>query len=109
MKLKCPVDYDLNNCSSNDYGLTCETCFHSYNHKYNSPDHSHITCKEFGKIDGMNGSCHYCLEDTPYQWEMCSDESWKRNLMSIRSKCQCTEEEAIEFINDYKSKLYQLN
>ena len=28
MKFKCPVNYDINNCSSKEYGLTCETCFH---------------------------------------------------------------------------------
>ena len=28
MKFKCPVNYDLENCSSKEYGLTCETCFH---------------------------------------------------------------------------------
>lgn len=29
MDNKCPVDYDINSCSSKEYGLTCETCFHS--------------------------------------------------------------------------------
>ena len=29
MKFKCPVYYDIDNCSSKEYGLTCETCFHS--------------------------------------------------------------------------------
>ena len=29
MKFKCPVDYNLENCSSKEYGLTCETCFHT--------------------------------------------------------------------------------
>lgn len=28
MKFGCPIDYDLKNCSSSDYGLTCDTCFH---------------------------------------------------------------------------------
>jgi len=28
-KFKCPVDYNINNCSSKEYGLTCETCFHN--------------------------------------------------------------------------------
>lgn len=28
MKSKCPVDYELKNCSSSNYGLTCEICFH---------------------------------------------------------------------------------
>jgi hypothetical protein len=25
---KCPVNYDINNCSSKEYGLACKTCFH---------------------------------------------------------------------------------
>jgi hypothetical protein len=24
----CPVDYKIDDCSSKEYGLTCETCFH---------------------------------------------------------------------------------
>jgi len=76
----------------------------NYEFKYNAPDHDYITCKEFGKNDGMNGSCHYCLKDTPYEWEMCSDESWKRSLMRSTSKMpNCSEQVAIEFINNYKS------
>jgi hypothetical protein len=27
----CPINYDLDNCSSKEYGLTCETCFHNEN------------------------------------------------------------------------------
>lgn len=34
----------------------------------------YISCNEFGYCDGMNGSCHWCREMTPYQWEMCRDE-----------------------------------
>lgn len=72
--------------------------------KYNIPDHNYITCENFGYIDGMNGSCHYCKELTNYQFEMCSDESWKRNLMSPLSKIpNCKEEDAIAFINNYKA------
>jgi hypothetical protein len=77
----------------------------NYKKKYNPPDYTQITCKSFGYIDGMSASCHYCLMETPYQWEMCSDESWKRGLMSPHSKIpNCSESEAIQFINDYKSK-----
>lgn len=80
----------------------------SYRTKYNPPDYNVITCKDFGYIDGMNGSCHYCLEDCPYEWEMCSDESWKRRLMSPLSKIpNCTEEVAIKFIDEYKKKNYK--
>lgn len=28
-KFSCPVNYNLNNCSSKEYGLTCDTCFHN--------------------------------------------------------------------------------
>jgi len=34
MKFKCPVNYNINNCSSKEYGLTCETCFHSEDEEY---------------------------------------------------------------------------
>jgi hypothetical protein len=40
---KCPVDYDINNCSSKEYGLTCDTCYHK-----DDP--------EFNKIQFENGS-----------------------------------------------------
>jgi hypothetical protein len=75
--------------------------------KYNFPDYNYITCRDFGKCDGMDGSCHYCLDENPYQFEMCSDESWKRSLMSPLSKMpNCAEDHAIEFINNYKNKHY---
>lgn len=28
MNFKCPVDYKIEDCSSKDYGLTCDTCYH---------------------------------------------------------------------------------
>lgn len=63
----------------------------------------HIFCYEFGKMDGMDGSCHWCHEMTPYQWEMCADETWKKSLMSFNGK---TNQEAIDFIQEYKEKNY---
>lgn len=27
--MKCPWNYDITKCSSNNYGYTCETCFHN--------------------------------------------------------------------------------
>lgn len=76
-----------------------------YKTKYNYPDYYFIDCCAFGSCDGMNGACHYCREETPYQFEMCSDESWKKGLMSPLSKMpNCSEEEAIKFINEYKGK-----
>jgi hypothetical protein len=80
-----------------------------YKIKYNLPDYSHIECMVFGSCDGTDGSCHYCQEETPYQFEMCSDYCWKRNLISSLSKIpNCSEEEAINFINNYKRKRYGL-
>jgi len=34
MKFGCLIDYDLKNCSSSCYGLTCETCFHKDDEKF---------------------------------------------------------------------------
>lgn len=66
-----------------------------------------ITCKAFGYIDGMNGSCHWCREMLPYQWHMCSDESWVRSLLSPAARIPAsTREDAIEFIESYKQKNY---
>ena len=64
-----------------------------------------INCNDFGNMDGMDGSCHWCLHMTPYQWEMCNDEKHIRGLLRENScgKCQ-TREEAIEFIQKYKQK-----
>lgn len=49
---------------------------------YVPPNKKYITCRDFGNPDGMNGGCHWCLEMTPYQWYMCSDESFLRSLTS---------------------------
>jgi hypothetical protein len=31
--MTCPLNYNLEQCSSNDYGLTCDTCEHTKNLK----------------------------------------------------------------------------
>jgi hypothetical protein len=70
---------------------------------YVPPVKKYISCDEFGKPDGMNGSCHWCLEMFPYQWEMCQDESWIRGLLSKISRVSVkSREEAIEYIENYK-------
>lgn len=74
---------------------------------YVPPIKEYIKCKQFGCIDGMNGSCHWCREMTPYEWHMCSDESWVRALLSpIARKPKLSREEAITFIENYKQKNY---
>lgn len=57
-----------------DYNFIPETLEWCRKH-YVPPIEKHISCKYFGNCDGMNGSYHWCLEMTPYQWEMCSDET----------------------------------
>lgn len=41
----------------------------------------YITCQDFGCCDGMDGSCWWCMEMTPYQWHMCADEAWVQGLL----------------------------
>ena len=74
---------------------------------YVPPNKDFITCKEFGCMDGMNGSCHWCREMLPYQWYMCWDESWIKSLLSPAACIPAsTRNEAIEFIESYKQKNY---
>lgn len=41
----------------------------------------------------------------PYQWHMCSDESWVRGLISPCSKLEeKSRDAAIQFIESYKQK-----
>jgi hypothetical protein len=72
---------------------------------YTPPVTEHIHCPDFGKCDGTNGGCWWCMEMTPYQWHMCSDETWVRGLLSpvarIPSKNRT---EAAAFIEDYKQR-----
>lgn len=73
------------------------------NRHYVPPIKKYINCEEFGHPDPMDGSCHWCLEMCPYQWEMCHDEAWVRGLLSpIARKPAKSREEAIEFIENYK-------
>ena len=69
--------------------------------EYLSPDDKYISCEAFSNIDGMDGACHYCKEETPLQFEMCWDANWLRSLIKHNGY---TKEEAIEFINKRKSR-----
>lgn len=72
-------------------------------HHYVPPVDRFISCKEFGNIDGMDGGCWWCMEMTPYQWHMCSDESWVRGLISPVARIKHkSREDAIKFIEKYK-------
>ena len=85
-----------------DYNFVPETLEWCHKH-YVPPIKKYISCKYFGKCDGMNGSCHWCLEMTPYQWEMCSDETQVKNLLRPLSRNSAkTREEAAEFIERCK-------
>lgn len=74
---------------------------------YLPPNYNFINCKDFGYTDGMNGSCHWCKEMTPYQWHMCADESWLRNLLKpfTDTKHFNSRETAISFIEQRKQAL----
>lgn len=70
---------------------------------YVSPVKKYITCDDFGNAESMNGGCWWCMEMTPYQWHMCQDETWVKNLLGDFSKLpEKTRANAIEFIEDYK-------
>lgn len=69
---------------------------------YIPPINQYISCSEFGNSDGMNGSCHWCKEMCPYQFEMCRDESWIQSLMKNKSR-----EDAEKFIEYYKQEIYK--
>lgn len=72
---------------------------------YVPPVKEHIHCPDFGKSDGTNGSCWWCKEMTPYQWHMCSDETWVRGLLSSTARILCkSREEACQFIEGYKQR-----
>lgn len=72
---------------------------------YVPPVEAHIHCPDFGKSDGTNGSCWWCMEMTPYQWHMCKDETWLRGLLSPLARVKCKDRaEAAQFIEDYKQK-----
>jgi hypothetical protein len=49
-----------------DYGVVPETLDWCASH-YVPPIKDHIHCPDFGKLDWMDGSCHWCLEMYPYQ------------------------------------------
>ena len=85
-----------------DFNFIPETLTWCANH-YVPPIKDYIMCKDFGRCDGTNGSCYQCMELTPYQFEMCSDETWLLGLIPP-SACSIynTREEAAEFINHYK-------
>lgn len=89
-----------------DYYFAPETLDWCKRH-YVPPIKQYISCNAFGHCDGMNGSCHWCREMIPYQWEMCRDESWVRGLMSPAARVLVnSREEAVEFIENYKQKHY---
>lgn len=100
---QCPT-FIFNLCQSLDKGHEPipETLTWCRQH-YVPPVKKFITCQKFGNIDGMDGACWWCMEMTPYQWHMCSDESWIRGLLRPTAcKRKKSRKEAIEFIEEYK-------
>ena len=73
---------------------------------YLPPNPDYIHCLNFGNIDGMNGTCHWCREMTPYMWWMCSDASWlSRLLLSPAKTCFASKEDAIAHIDFWKQNM----
>lgn len=74
---------------------------------YIPPVKEYIHCPDFGKCDGTVGSCWWCKEMTPYQWHMCSDETWIQGLLSPLARKRCKDRaEAINFIKEYKQRVF---
>lgn len=72
---------------------------------YVPPVKEHIHCPSFGKSDGTDGGCWWCMEMTPYQWHMCQDESWVTGLLSPCARVKHKDRaDAIKFIEEYKQK-----
>lgn len=70
----------------------------------------YISCERFGELDGMDGSCHWCCEMTPYQWHMCHDFSWVSSLMKYPPFGKgYTKQQAIDHIQWIKSGNYKEN
>ena len=70
---------------------------------YCPPVQTYINCPAFGRPDGMDGSCWWCMEMTPYQWHMCADEFWVRNLLSPCARNRKdTRADAVKFIEQRK-------
>ena len=92
-----------------DFNFVPETLEWCTTH-YTPPIKTYINCHDFGQCDGTDGSCWHCMEMTPYQWVMCSDESWIRGLTSQFGRYRYeTREEAAEFIESHKQKFPQKN
>lgn len=88
LKIKYPVTKDF-------IPETLEWC----KRYYVPPMDTYITCCNFGNNDGTDGSCHWCLEMTPYQFEMCWDATSVNDYMSMYG---WSKEKAISFIEDCK-------
>ena len=77
---------------------------------YVPPVKEHVHCPDFGKSDGMNGSCWWCMEMTPYQWHMCQDETWVIGLLSPVARIKHKDRaDAIAFIEQHKQEHPQGN
>ena len=72
---------------------------------YVPPVKKYISREYFGNCDGMDGGCWWCMEMTPYQWHMCSDEKWIRGLLGPFGRIPTkTRQEAERFIEEYKQR-----
>ncbi len=49
-------------------------------------------CKSFGNMDGMDGSCHYCREESPEMWQKCWDYKRSPNRKELAELAALREE-----------------
>ena len=68
---------------------------------YIPPIARYISCECFGRNDGTNGGCHWCLEMTPYQWYMYSDE---QDVQHAMRNYDFSYEDAIRFVEIKKNR-----
>ena len=68
---------------------------------YVPPIARYISCECFGNNDGTDGGCHWCLEMTPYQWNMCADAQSVRCAMQ---NCKLSYEDAIKSVEANKNR-----
>ena len=92
MSFNCPIDYNLDKCSSKEYGLTCDTCFHNGERIH----------RKVGKRVGNNLYIHISATSTltneeiflVYQ-KICSELNYfDYNILKINTK-----ENKVSFIN----------
>ena len=65
LKCPCPIDFDLDVCSSNDYDFKCNTCFHGrelIDKVFGYGEYSEVTEKIINSPEYSKDRCDICKE-----------------------------------------------